>query len=123
MLSMLNIVFSQSPKVGNDEQRESKVFCGKWILTTISQQDRSVTVPSSEADYLFYKENGTYIDSSSRFKIAHGTWTYDSKAQFLYTNEVGGKSKFKVVSVSQDSLILKFEVQGIEIITIYRKVK
>lgn len=123
MLSILKMGFSQSKKVVTDEQNELKVFCGKWILTTMSRQDRSVTVPVSEANYIFYKEDGTYTDSSSRFKVTHGTWAYDSKTQFLYVNEVGGKSKFKVVSVTQDSLILKFDVPGIVITTIYRKIE
>lgn len=120
---MLNRGFSQSKKVVSDKQRELKVFCGKWILTTMSQQDRSVTVPVSEADYIFYREDGTFTDSSSRFKVVHGTWTYDSKTQCLYTNDVGGKSKLKVVGVTQDSLILKLDVPGVAITTIYRKVE
>jgi hypothetical protein len=117
------IAFTQSKKLLNEESIEMKHIYGKWRLTIISQRDTSITVPVNEANYLVYKGDGSYSDSSSRFKVTHGTWTYDSKTQFLYTNEVGGKSKVNVVRVTKDELILKLEVQGMAVTTIYKKVE
>ena len=122
MFCLSGNAFTQS-KLLSRRRTEMKDFCGKWRLTIISQRDTSITVPVSEANYLIYKDDGSYTDSLGRSKVFHGSWTYDSKTQFLHTKEVGGKTKVKVIRVTTDELILKLEEQGVAVTAIYRKVE
>lgn len=87
----------------------------------MSAQGKSANVPASEAMYVTYNADGSYTDSSARFSVSHGTWTYDSEKQFLYTIEKGGKTKTKVVKVSPNELIMEMEYPTVTMTATYKR--
>lgn len=120
---LTNTAIAQSNKLSDEERAKMKPFCQKWMLTILSIQGKSANIPAGEANYLTYNEDGSYTDSSRKFKVSHGTWTYDGKTQFVYTNETGGKGKAKVIKVTKDELILEMIAGNMAMIASYKKVE
>ena len=117
-----SIAFAQNKQSSFAKQDTTKLFCKQWILTTMSAQGKSTNVPASEAIYVTYKADGSYIDSSARFRVSHGTWTYESKTQLLYMDGKGDKTKTKIVKVTPVELIMEIEYPTVTMTTTYKRV-
>jgi hypothetical protein len=118
----LTSVFAQNKQASPESPETMKFLCGKWVLTTMSAQGKISNVPASEAMYVTYRTDGSYTDSSARFSVSHGTWTYDSKTDFLYTIEKGGKTKTKVVKATSSELIMELEYPTVTMTASYKRV-
>lgn len=118
---LLTTAFAQNNQLSPEKEEILKLFCQKWVLTTMAAQGKSANVPASEAMYLTYNVDGSYTDSSARFSVSHGTWTYDSKTQFLYTTEKGGKNKTKVLKVTSSELILEMDYPTVKMTATYKR--
>src|SRR5690349_8827332 len=91
---------AQTKQFSSEKQDTLRLFCQQWVLTTMSAQGKSVNVPAAEAMYVTYKADGSYIDSSARFGVSQGTWTYESKTQLLYLDGKSDKTKTRVVKLN-----------------------
>jgi hypothetical protein len=98
-----------------------KLLCQKWVLTTMSAQGKIANVPASKAMYVTYKPDGNFTDSSARFSVSHGTWTYDSETQILYTTEKVGKAKAKVVKLTPTELTVEMEYPTVTMAATYKR--
>jgi hypothetical protein len=119
---LLSTAFAQNKQVFYKKQDTINLFCQHWVLTTMSAQGKSGNVPSSEAMYVTYKADGSYTDSSARFGVSHGTWTYESKTQLLYVDGNRAKVKTKIAKLASDELVMEIEYPTLTVISTYKRV-
>jgi hypothetical protein len=99
-----------------------KLFCQQWVLTTMSARGKSANVPTSEAMYINYKADKSYTDSSERFGVSHGTWTYENKTQLLYMDGKDDKTKTKIIKITTSELIMETEYPTVTMTATYKRV-
>ena len=119
---LISTAFAQNMQLSSIKQDTIKLFCQQWVLTTMSAQGKSANVPASEAMYVTYKADGNYTDSSARFGVSRGTWTYESKTQLLYMDGKGNKTKTKIVKITPSELIMEMEYPTVTMTTTYKRV-
>ncbi|HEX8316209.1 MAG TPA: lipocalin family protein [Flavisolibacter sp.] len=118
---LITRAFAQNKQSPSERREMVKLLCQKWVLTTMSAQGKIANVPASKAMYVTYKPDGNFTDSSARFSVSHGTWTYDSETQILYTTEKVGKAKAKVVKLTPTELTVEMEYPTVTMAATYKR--
>src|SRR5687768_16741482 len=106
VFSCVNAQIRQSSPNSSETMR---LLCHKWGLITMSSQGKVANISAEDAMYLTFRIDGSYTDSSARFRSFSGTWAYDNKSALLSTSVEGGRSKTKLVEVTQRELVIELE--------------
>ena len=117
----ISIAFGQNVQLSSDKQDTMKFFCQQWVLTSMSAQGKRANVPASEAMYVTYIADGSYTDSSARFGVSHGTWTYESKTHLLYMDGKSDKVKAKIVKLTPGELAVEIEYPTVTMTALYKR--
>lgn len=118
---LMTATFSQNKDLSSGRQDTMKLLCQRWVLTTMSAQGKSANVPASEAMYVTYYTDGKFMDSSARFNVSYGLWSYDNLNGCLYMTDKGDKNKTKVIKITPNELVLEMEYPTVTMTTTYKR--
>jgi hypothetical protein len=118
IISLLNVTSLLLMSVGSNtpfQQDETNVLFNMWHLDTYKIE--SIAYPTSKKeknDYIFFKEDMTFT-SKSEGKEEEGTFILNTNGNYvLMTDENGEKIKAYIISISNKSLILKYDIDEIK---------
>jgi len=114
-------VFGQTERPANEEQQIRSLLCQKWRLIVMDSDGRIINIPAGEASYLNFKNDGTYTDSTARFKVSNGLWTFNQSDKVLETIDKGGKSKIKIVTINSNELKTEIKYTNAIMFLTYKK--
>jgi hypothetical protein len=102
------------------QQSETNMLFNTWFLDTYKIESMEFPPNKREkGDYILFKEDMTYT-STSEGKEEEGTFILNtSGAYVLMVDEKGDKIKAYIISISKNSLILKYDINEIRDIQVH----
>ena len=102
------------------QQSETNMLFNTWFLDTYKIESMEFPPNKREkGDYILFDEDMTYT-STSEGKVEEGTFILNtSGAYILMIDEKGDKIKAYIISISKNSLILKYDIDEISDIEVH----
>lgn len=98
--------FSQD-STSTQETEVKSMLCSNWKAVSLEANGRKAIVTKSSL--LSFKNDGTFTDSTEGLGKSIGSWTYNPLSKMLETIDKGGKSKAKLIELTDNKLIMEFE--------------
>ena len=123
IISLLNVTSLLLMSMGSNtplQQDEKNVLFNKWYLDTYKVE--SIAYPTSKKeknDYIIFKEDMTFT-SKSEGKEEQGTFILNTNGNYvLMIDDNGEKIKVYIISISNKSLILKYDIGEIRDVEVH----
>jgi hypothetical protein len=102
------------------QQSDTNMLFNTWFLDTYKIESMEFPPNKREkGDYILFDEDMTY-KSTSEGKVEEGTFILNtSGAYILMIDEKGDKIKAYIISISKNSLILKYDIDEISDIEVH----
>jgi len=102
------------------QQSETNMLFNTWFLDTYKIESMEFPPNKREkGDYILFNEDMTYT-STSEGKLEEGTFILNTSGGYvLMVDEKGDKIKAYIISISKNSLVLKYDINEISDVEVH----
>jgi len=102
------------------QQSETNMLFNTWFLDTYKIESMEFPPNKREkGDYILFNEDMTYT-STSEGKVEEGTFILNTSGGYvLMVDEKGDKIKAYIISISKNSLVLKYDINEISDVEVH----
>lgn len=117
--SMLILVSSNS---GFAQESKKNILFNMWHLDTYKIENKEYKPKKKEkGDYILFEEDMTFV-SVTEGKREEGIYLLNTNGAYIqFTDENGEKLKAYIISITKETLILKYDVKELRDIEVYYK--